>query len=378
LPVRRRPFPDSGLRLRGEGRYAFAHGGIGNLSGETAMPRSKIHRYLKHGTLPQLCIFEASARLGSFTRAAEELHMAQPTASVQIKKLTETVGLPLFEQIGKRIYLTEAGRRLHASCEELFRTFSTLEENLAGMRGLDCGRLRLAVSSAAKYFAPRMLAQFVHRHPGIDVSLQIHNRQALTERLAANRDDLYIFADPPASEEVVTQMILPNPMVVFARADHPLAQEKEISFARLAQEPFLMREPGSGTRLAAEAVFERHRLKPRVKMELSTNEAIKQAILAGFGVSILSRYTLGLDTERSQLICLDVEGFPLERHWHFVYPIGKELSAVAQGFMDLVRVEARQLVRDHLAQGLRPKPVIGLVLKPKAVAKAVVGLRPAA
>ncbi|MBE0627939.1 MAG: LysR family transcriptional regulator, partial [Burkholderiales bacterium] len=313
------------------------------------MPQSNIHRYLRHGMLPQLCVFEASARLGSFTRAAEELHMAQPTASVQIKKLTETVGLPLFEQIGKRIYLTEAGRRLQASCEELFRTLSSLEENLTDMRGLESGRLRLGVSTAAKYFAPRMLAEFVRRHPGIEVSLQIHNRLALLERLAANQDDLYIFAGPPGSEELVTQAILPNPMVVFARADHPLAREKNISFARLAQEPFLMREPGSGTRMEAEAVFDRHELKPRVQMELSTNEAIQQAILTGFGVSILSRYSFGLDTEHSRLICLDVEGFPLERHWHFVYPIGKQLSAIAQGFMDLVRIEGRRLVRDHLA-----------------------------
>lgn len=324
------------------------------------MPQSNIHRYLRHGTLPQLCMFEASARLGSFTRAAEELHMAQPTASVQIKKLTETVGLPLFEQIGKRIYLTEAGQRLQASCAEMFRTLSNLEDALAGMRGLDSGHLRLAVSTATKYFAPRMLTLFLRRHPGMEVSLQIHNRQALIERLAANQDDLYIFADPPESDELVTQTILPNPMVVFARADHPLAQEKNIAFARLAQEPFLMREPGSGTRLAAEAVFDRHQLKPQVKMELSSNEAITQAILAGYGVSILSRYTLGLETEQAQLTCLDVEGFPLERHWHFVYPIGKQISAAAKEFMDLVRIETKQLLLDHLAQGMHPDPAGGL------------------
>lgn len=342
------------------------------------MPQSNIHRYLRHGTLPQLCIFEASARLGSFTRAAEELHMAQPTASVQIKKLTETVGLQLFEQIGRRIYLTEAGRKLHASCEEMFRTLSSLEENLAGMRSLDSGQLRLAVSTAAKYFAPRMLAEFIRRHPGVEVSLQIHNRQALMARLAANQDDLYIFADPPEAEDLVTQTILPNPMVVFARADHPLAREKNIPFARLAQEPFLMREPGSGTRLVAETIFAQHRLKPQVKMELSSNEAVTQAILAGFGVSILSRYTLGLDTGQAQLSCLDVEGFPLERHWHFVYPVGKQLSAIAQAFMDLVRVEARQLVFDHLAQSSHAGSAAGLQLKRRAPEFNKLGLRTAA
>jgi DNA-binding transcriptional LysR family regulator len=341
------------------------------------MPHANIHRYLRHGTLPQLCVFEASARLGSFSRAAEELHMAQPTASVQIKKLTETVGLPLFEQIGKRIFLTDAGRSLHASCEALFRTLSDLEDSLAGMRSLDSGRLRLAVGTTVKYFAPRMLTEFVRRHPGLEVSLQIHNRRALIERLAANEDDLYIFADPPESGEFVTQAILPNPMVVFARADHPLAHAKGISFARLAREPLLMREAGSGTRRAAEAMFGRHRFSPRVSMELGSDEAVKQAILAGLGVSILSRHTLGIDTEQSQLICLDVDGFPLERHWQFVYPVGKQLSAVAQGFMDLVRVEARQLVRDHLAHGVRPKPAAAPSLKPRLLDSVAAGLQPA-
>jgi DNA-binding transcriptional LysR family regulator len=199
-----------------------------------------------------------------------------------------------------------------------------------------------------------MLAEFIRRHPGIEVSLEIHNRQALIGRLAANQDDLYLFAEPPEGEEYVRQRILPNPMMVFARADHPLAGEKSIAISRLAQEPFLMREAGSGTRLAAETIFGRHQIRPRVRMELGSNEAIVQSILAGLGVSILSRYTLGVNTEQAQLICLNVEGFPLERHWNFVYPLGKQLSAVARGFMDLVRVEARQLVRDHPAQDHPP------------------------
>lgn len=314
------------------------------------MPQPNIRRYLRHGTLPQLAVFEASARLGCFTRAAEELHMAQPTVSVQIKKLTERIGLPLFQQVGKRIFLTDAGRTLNASCQEVFRTLSDLENALTDMRGLKSGNLQLAVSTTGKYFAPRMLAGFIQRYPGVDVSLQIHNQQTLIDRLANNEDDLYIFADPPQEREVVTQAILPNPMVAFARADNTLAHQKNIPFARFAQEPFLMREPGSGTRLVAQQLFDRHGLTPRVRMELSTNEAIKQAILAGLGVSILSRYTFGLDTEQSQLVCLAVEGFPLERHWYFVYPVGKQLSVVAKSFMDFVRVEARRLVREHIAR----------------------------
>lgn len=310
------------------------------------MRQTRIHRYLRHGTLPQLAVFEASARLRSFTRAAEELHLAQPTVSAQIKKLTETVGMPLFEQIGKQIYLTDTGRSTYAHCQEIFRTLANLDETLADLRGLATGHLAIAVTTTAKYFAPRLLAAFVQRHRGVEVSLQIHNRHALIERMAANEDELYVFANPPGDREITRQAILANPMVVFAHAHDPLVRERNIPLARLAREPFLMREPGSGTRLVAQELFARHGLVPPIRMELSTNEAIKQAILAGLGVSILSRHTFGLDTEQHQLATLDVAGFPLERHWHFVYPIGRQLSPAAKAFMDFARANAHALAGD--------------------------------
>jgi DNA-binding transcriptional LysR family regulator len=308
------------------------------------MPHSILRRYLRHGTLPQLAVFEAAARLGSFTRAAEALHLAQPTVSTQLRKLADALGVPLFEQIGKRVHLTEAGERLYAGCQELFDTLARIENGLASLRGADAGRLRLAVSTTGKYFAPHLLAGFVGLHPGIEVSLGVHNRRALIERLAQNEDDLYIFANPPTEPEVVSQVILPNPMAVFARDDHPLAHERRIPFARVAEEPFLMREPGSGTRMVVRQCFDAHGLEPRVRMELSSNEAIKQAILAGLGVSILSQHTLGFDHDPQRLVTLDVQGFPIERHWHFVYPVGKQLSAVARGFMDFTRGAAKALM----------------------------------
>lgn len=314
------------------------------------MQQSKIRRYLKHGTLPQLSVFEAVSRLGSYTRAAEELYMAQPTVSMQIKKLADTIGLPLFEQLGKRVHLTDAGRELYATCQGIFETLNAAEDNFANLRGLKSGRLRLAASTTGKYFAPRLLAAFVQQHPGIEVSLQIHHRETLLDRMSENADDLYIFTNPPPESEAMRQVILPNPMVVFARADHPLARQKNIPFERFAREPFLMREPGSGTRMVAQQVFESRGAKPSVRMELSTNEAIKQAILAGLGVSIMSRYTLGLDVEQDQLVTLNVEGFPLEHHWYFVYPIGKQLPIVAQAFMDFARQQAKSLVLDHLSR----------------------------
>jgi len=317
------------------------------------MPHPSIRRYLKHGILPQLRVFEASARLKSFARAAEELHLAQPTVSVQIKKLSETVGFPLFEQVGKRIYLTDAGQRVFAGCNDVFGALSGLEERLTEMRGLNSVHLQLAVTSTAKYFAPRLLGAFIQRYPGVETSLQVHNRSTLIERLRNNEDDLYLFADPPEQQEVMVQAILSNPLVVFARSDHPMAGEKDIAFARLANEPFLIREPGSGTRMVTLKLFERRGLAPRIRMELSTNEAIREAILAGLGVSILSRYTLGLEPEQTNLVCLDIEGFPLESQWHFVYPVGKHLSVAARAFMDFARVEAKGLVLDGLAQ--RPR-----------------------
>ena len=307
------------------------------------MPQADIRRYLRHGTLPQLRLFEAAARLGSFARAAHELHMAPATASVQIKKLTETVGLPLFEQIGRQIYLTDAGRRLYSGCNDVFESLGALEASLTGMRNLACATLRLAVTSAARHFAPRLLGAFVERYPGIATSLHTDNHSGLLERLERNEDDLYIFAHPPLERRVVTQMIVPNPLVVFARSDHPLAPRSNIPLARLAEEPLLMREDGSGTRMTTLRLFKEHSLTLRTRMELSSNEAIREAILSGAGIAILSRYVFGLEPENPSLICLDVEGFPIEGYWHFVYPVSKQLSPAAHAFIEFTRHEAKKL-----------------------------------
>jgi len=197
--------------------------------------------------------------------------------------------------------------------------------------------------------ARALIGAFIERYPGVDVALEIHNRQTLIERLAGNEDDLYIFAEPLVKDDIVTQTLLPNPLVVFARDDHPLANVRGIAFERIAAEPFLMRESGSGTRLLAASLFERRGLAPKVRLELNTDEAIKEAILAGLGVAIMSRFTFGLEPEARRLICLDVEGFPLENHWHFAYPVGKQLSATARAFMDFARQEARALAMPGIA-----------------------------
>jgi len=313
------------------------------------MPQSKIRRYLKHGTLPQLSVFEAVARHGNFTRAAEELYMAQPTVSVHIKKLTETIGLPLFEQVGRRVYLTEAGEHLHAACREIFEVLGRTEDGFTDLRGLKAGRLRIAVSTTGKYFVPRLLAAYIGENPGVNVTMHVQNRQTLIERLATNADDLFVFANPPTEPDVVKQAILPNPLVAFASAKHPLAHQKKIPFARFAQEPLLIREAGSGTRMNTLACFDKHGMEPNIRMELGSNEAIKQAILAGLGVSIMSRYTLGLDTDPRDLVMLDVDGLPPPGQWFFVYPVGKQPSHVVRSFMEFVRERGKSLILDHMA-----------------------------
>ncbi|MFO1324237.1 MAG: LysR substrate-binding domain-containing protein [Burkholderiales bacterium] len=306
------------------------------------MPQSRrIHRYLRHGTLPQLAVFEASARHLSFTRAAQELHVAQPTVSAQIRKLTETVGAPLFEQIGKQIHLTEEGRRTYACCEAIFRALGDFDDMLGELRNLANGRLSLAVGPGCEPFATRMLAGFGSRHPGVTIALHIDNRAALIDRLARNDDDLYVFASPPAGREIVRQAIVANPLVVFAHPASPLVRERAITLARLAREPFLMREPGSGTREAVLQAFGRRGLAPRVQMELASDAAIRQAIAAGRGISILPRETWRQDGDDASLAILDVVGFPLERQWQFVYPIGRHVTRAMCAFIDHVRGETR-------------------------------------
>jgi DNA-binding transcriptional LysR family regulator len=325
---------------------------------EDNMTQHQIRRYLRHGTLPQLSVLEAVLRRGNYTRAAEELNMAQPTVSVQIKKLSEMIGLPLVEQIGRSTCPTPAGHLVNAACQKIFAALGELEEQLNSMRELKGGQLRMAVGTAAKYFAPHLLAEFARKYPDIELSLQIHSREVLLARLAANLDDLTILANPPKGGDYIRQSILPNPLAVFAHIDHPLAQIKNIPFERLASEPFLMREPGSGTRMAVQRLFAERGLTPNVRMELSTNEAIKQAIIAGLGVSVMSRYTLGLDIDQPQLTTLDVQDIPSDGQWVLVYPAGKQLSPAAAAFLKLVRGEAGKLITSHLntAHGKRVGP----------------------
>jgi LysR family transcriptional regulator, low CO2-responsive transcriptional regulator len=300
---------------------------------------------LNQATLHQLKVFEAAARHGSFTRAAEELFLTQPTVSMQIKQLTKSVGLPLFEQVGKRLYLTEAGRELFATCSQIFETIAQFEMKVADLKGVKQGQLRLAVITTAKYFIPRLLGQFCQLYPGIDISLQVTNHEGILDRMTRNMDDLYIMSQVPDHLDVNFQPFLENPLVVLAPINHPLVGEKNLTIQRLANEPFIMREPGSGTRRAVQKLLDEHGVSVKVKLELGSNEAIKQAIAGGLGISVLSRHTLLPDA--GDLAVLDVEHFPIKRNWYMVYPNGKQLSIVARAYYDYLLSAAKEFVEKN-------------------------------
>ncbi|TVP58378.1 MAG: LysR family transcriptional regulator [Nodularia sp. (in: Bacteria)] len=299
---------------------------------------------MKQATLHQLKVFEAAARHSSFTRAAEELFLTQPTVSMQIKQLTKSVGLPLFEQVGKRLFLTEAGRELFVTCRQIFETIAQFEMTVADLKGLKQGQLRLAVITTAKYFVPRLLGPFCQLYPGIEISLQVTNHERLLERMVNNMDDLYIMSQVPDNLDVSYEPFLDNPLVMFAPVNHPLAKEKNIPIERLTNEPFIMREPGSGTRRAVQQLFDEHGVKVKVKLELGSNEAIKQAIAGGLGISVLSRHTLMPDS--SEFSILDVEHFPIKRTWFIGYPAGKQLSIIARTYYEYLLEAAKKFVEE--------------------------------
>jgi LysR family transcriptional regulator, low CO2-responsive transcriptional regulator len=298
---------------------------------------------LIHATLHQLKVFEATARHGSFTRAAEELFLTQPTVSMQVKQLTKAIGLPLFEQVGKRLYLTDAGRELYSTCQEIFQRLDQLEMTIANFKGMKQGKLRIAVITTTKYFMPRLLGPFCQNYPGIDVSLTVTNHERVIERLANNQDDLYVMSQLPEHVDVKSHPFLENPLVVVAPYDHPLVGQRNIPFKRIVEENFIMREPGSGTRGTLQKLLDEQKLSVKMRLELGSNEAIKQAVASGLGLSVLSRHTLMPEASNPELAILDVEGFPISRQWYVVYLSGKQLSVVANTFLDYLCDAAEKL-----------------------------------
>lgn len=286
-----------------------------------------------HATFRQLKLLLALAESGSITGAARLCHVTQPTVSMQLRDLSKAVGLPLYEQLGRTLRLTEAGEALAQTARTMVDEWEAFGQTVARMKGLEQGRLRIAVASTAKYFVPRMLGSFFAAHPHIDISLQVLNRDGVVARMREHRDDLYILSMPPSDLPLVQQVFLPNPLVVVAPVSHDLATQRRVSLARLQREPFILRERGSGTRLACDAHFMTWQFSPRVRLELGSNEAIKQSVAAGIGLSVLSRHALAADPADDGLAVLPVQHFPVRSSWSILFPQGRRLSPIAAEFL---------------------------------------------
>lgn len=294
-----------------------------------------------HVTMRQLQVFEAVARMESFTRAAEELHLSQPAVSMQISQLERQVGLPLFEQMGKRIFLTGAGHEIRHYARQILGLVAEATKVVDDMKGLRHGILDISVATTANDFAARLIAAFSGAHVELQYRLDVTNRETLLRQLEANEKDLVIMGRPPQGSDLEATPFMENPLVVIAAPGHSLAALKQIPLSRLVEETFVLRERASGTRTAIERFFSAQGIVLTSSMEMTSNEAIKQAVRAGLGLGIVSLHTVPLELETGRLRVLDVQDFPILRHWYVVHRRDKRLSTAAQSFKQFVLARAR-------------------------------------
>ena len=296
-------------------------------------------------TFRQLRLFLALADTGSVSRAARECHVTQPTASMQLREVSDSVGVPLYEVISRRVHLTDAGRDLARTARFIADDWAAFEQRIDATKGLTRGKLRVAVVSTAKYFVPRLLGTFCAKYPEIDISLEVLNRDGVVQRLRDNQDDLYIMSMPPTDIDLEDQVFMPNPLVLIAANAHPLAAERNIELDDLSKLRFILRERGSGTRMAIDSHFKRLKFKPNLRLELGSNEAIKEAVAGGLGVSIVSSHALHGQTAEHGACVLDVRDFPIESNWHVVRQRGKQLSPIARVFQAHLLFESTKWAR---------------------------------
>jgi DNA-binding transcriptional LysR family regulator len=309
-----------------------------------ANPNGQSSFLIRHASLRQIQVFEAVARHLSFTRAAEELYLTQPTVSSQVKSLCDVIELPLYEQIGRNIFLTDVGEQVACNCRDIISKLSNLEIFLDDYRGMKKGRLRISVITTAEYFAPVALGRFSKRFPEIELGLTICNRENVIRRINQNLDDLYILGQlPSTSIDLEVVAFAANPLVVIANKEHELVGQK-VSLKRLAKEPFIMREEGSGIRSTIENLFADKGLVIKERLALETNEAIKHSVIGDLGVACVSAHALNLKYTDSRIAILDVEEFPIEKQWNIVYPAGKELSILAKEFLQFLQDDGRDCI----------------------------------
>ncbi|KIG01490.1 LysR family transcriptional regulator [Caballeronia concitans] len=291
---------------------------------------------LRNATLRQLKIFETVARRLSFSRAAEELYLTQPAVSTQVKQLEEHAGLPLFEQLGKRIYLTPAGNEMLHYSRAILEQFREADDAMARLKGISGGTLNVAVISAGDYFFPRLLAAFTKRNTDVRLNLAVHNREELLHQLTDNLTDLAVMVRPPRDMDTVNVSFAPHPYVIVAPPDHPLVGRKNLPLEALADEPFIVRERGSDTWNSMEEGFAGRLANLNVAMEITSTETIKQAVIAGMGVSFLSAHTISMELQVGKLAVLDIEGFPVMLNWFVVHRNNKRLPPVALAFKEFL------------------------------------------
>jgi LysR family transcriptional regulator, low CO2-responsive transcriptional regulator len=289
-----------------------------------------------HFTIRQIQVFEAVARHLSFTKAAEELHLTQPAVSMQIKQLESSINLPLFEQVGKKIFLTEGGEVLLIHSVRISECLANTRNDLNDLLGTGGGRLRVGVVSTVNYFAAKLLAEFTTTYPDVQISLDVTNRRDILAKLDRNDQDIVLMGQPPEGLDVVATPFMINPLIVIAPPSHELASAKILKPADLDGQSFVVREPGSGTRNALEKFFAKHRISPERSMEMTGNEVIKQSVEAGIGLAIVSRHTVELELDVGRVVELPVAELPIMRQWYIVHRVGKRLSPMATEFRKFV------------------------------------------
>jgi len=285
-----------------------------------------------HTSIRQFQVFATVARHLSFARAAEELHLSPPAVSMQVSDLERTVGVPLFERVGRRVSLTTAGEYFLVHARRVLANLKDAEDTIARLKGAQTGRLAIGVQSTAKYFMPRLVAEFMREHPGVDIQFEVGNRQVLSELLARHEVDVAVMGTPSREFDFRTEPFAAHPLAVIAAPEHPLAALPHVPPALLEREPFIVREQGSGTRATMERYFAEMRIKPAMIMTMASNETIKQAVMAGMGLSFLSLHTTGLELEHGLLKTLEVDDMPLVRRWQIVHVRARLLSPVAEAF----------------------------------------------
>jgi LysR family transcriptional regulator, low CO2-responsive transcriptional regulator len=307
---------------------------------------------MKNVTLRQMRIFSVVARELSFTQAARELHLTQPAVSQQIKLLEAEVGMPLFEHVGRKVHLTPVGAELLRYANQSLDLMREAGEALAAMRGARRGVLKLGAVSTAKYFAPSLLSAFTAAYPEVTIKFPVGNREEVIEQLASNEIDLVIMGRPPRELSTIAEAFAKHPFVIIAAPDHPLAGKRRIQLTQLSQENFLMREPGSGTRASMEHVFRNSAVSFRSSMEVSSTETIKQAVMAGMGISFISLHTIGLELKTGKLTILDVAGLPIIRDWFVIHLKEKRLWPIAAAFRAFLLERGAAIIQE--AVGLDP------------------------